>query len=143
MRGHLLSLIDLDMADFAERLRELRSQRHLTQARVAELVGVGLRVYHRWERGGAAPHFETLLKLADVLGVSLDELAGRTAVADDARIKNAELHQLVREVDQLPDAEQQALILVIDSMVKRAKLHRMAGASPKKRATSSARGGAR
>jgi transcriptional regulator with XRE-family HTH domain len=132
-------LLDLDMADFAQRLRELRTQRQLTQARVAELVGVGLRVYHRWEQGGAAPHFETLLKLADVLGVSLDELAGRQDVQDSARIRNVELHQLVHEVDQLPDEEQQALILVIDSMVKRAKLHRMASSSPRKRATSSAR----
>jgi hypothetical protein len=50
-----------------------------------------------------------------------------------------ELHQLVREVDQLPDEAQQALILVIDSMVKRAKLHRLATPSPRKRATSSVR----
>jgi transcriptional regulator with XRE-family HTH domain len=139
MRAPFHTLLDLDMTDFAQRLRELRTQRRLTQGRVAELVGVGLRVYHRWEHGGAAPHFETLLKLADVLGVSLDELAGRQDAPDEARIKNAELHQLVREVDQLPDDEQQALILVIDSMVKRAKLHRMTNSSPRKRATSSAR----
>jgi transcriptional regulator with XRE-family HTH domain len=141
MHAHPSVFLDLDMADFAQRLRELRTQRNLTQARVAELVGVGLRVYHRWERGGAAPHFETLLKLADVLGVSLDELAGRKHAPDDARIKNPELHQLVRDVDQLPDEEQQALILVIDSMVKRAKINRMATPSPRKRATSSARAG--
>lgn len=106
------------------------------QSRVAELVGVGLRVYHRWERGGVAPHFETLVKLADVLSVSLDELAGRTGVQDDGRINNPELHQLVREVDQLPDDAQQALVLIIDSMVKRAKLDRLAAPSPRKRATS-------
>jgi len=139
MRDDLIFPHELDMAHFAERLRELRQQRDLTQARVAELVGVGLRVYHRWERGGAAPHFETLLKLADVLDVSLDELAGREAVAGEARIRNHELHQLVKEVDQLPDDEQQALILVIDSMVKRSKINRMATPSRRKRATSSVR----
>ena len=57
MHARPTTLLDLDMADFAQRLRELRTQRNLTQARIAELVGVGLRVYHRWERGGAAPHF--------------------------------------------------------------------------------------
>jgi transcriptional regulator with XRE-family HTH domain len=85
------------------------------------------------------PEATSLLKLADVLGVSLDELAGRTNASDDARIKNPELHQLVRDVDQLPDEEQQALILVIDSMVKRAKINRMATPSIRRRATSSAR----
>ena len=74
-----------------------------------------------------------------MLGVSLDELAGRTNAPDDARIKNPELHQLVRDVDQLPDEEQQALILVIDSMVKRAKINRMATPSIRRRAISSAR----
>ena len=130
---------DLDMADFAQRLRELRTQRQLTQNRVAELVGVGLRVYHRWERGGAAPHFDALLKLADVLGVSLDELAGRQNISSTAKIKNPELHQLVNNLDQLPDDEQQALILVIDSILKRSQLHRMTSSSPRKRATSSVR----
>ena len=139
MRDNTHLVLDLDMADFAERLRELRTQRQLTQSRVAELVGVGLRVYHRWERGGAAPHFETLCKLADVLSVSLDELAGRQQPKDEGRIRNAELHQLVQEVDTLRDDEQQALILVIDSMVKRAKLHRMTTQSPRKRASAGAR----
>ena len=69
----------------------------------------------------------------------MHELLHRQRDYDAGQIRNAELHQLVREVDQLPDAEQQALILVIDSMVKRAKLHRIAGTSLRKRATSSAR----
>ena len=46
----------------------------------------------------------------------------------------------MRYEDGGPKACPTALILVIDSMVKRAKLHRMTSASPKKRATSSARG---
>ena len=129
--------LDLDMADFAQRLRELRTQRNLTQASIAELDGLGLRAYHRWERGGATPHFQILLKLADRLGVSRDELTGRTNAPDDARIENPGLHQPVRDVDQLTDEERQALILVIDSMVKRAEINRMASSSTRKRATSS------
>lgn len=138
MHAQPLSMI-LDMTDFAERLRELRAQRQLTQARVAELVGVGVRVYHRWERGGAAPHLDTLLKLADVLDVSLDELTGRANIQNEGRIRNPELNQLVHEVDTLPDDEQQALVLVIDSMVKRTKINRMATSSPRKRASSGVR----
>ena len=65
-----------DMTDFHQRLRELRTARKLTQTRVAELLGVSPRVYHRWESGGATPLLATVVKIADILGVTLDELAG-------------------------------------------------------------------
>ena len=113
------------MADFPQRLRELRQQRQLTQVRVAELVGVGIRVYHRWENGNATPHFDALLRLADVLDITLDELAGREPVNDDSAIHNRELHQLVRQVDQLSDDDQRALIAVMDGLVKRTQITRV------------------
>ena len=116
----------LDMATFPERLRELRLQRQLTQVRVAELVGVGIRVYHRWENGGATPHFDALVRLADVLGISLDELTGREPVKADQKIHNLELHRLYQQVDQLSDSDQQALIVLLDGLVKRNQIGKMA-----------------
>jgi transcriptional regulator with XRE-family HTH domain len=129
------------MADFPQRLRELRQQRQLTQIRVAELVGVGIRVYHRWENGNATPHFDALLRLADVLDISLDELTGREPVNDDSTIHNRELHQLVRQVDQLSDDDQRALIAVMDGLVKRTQVSRVMAdkATSSRRRRSSAR----
>lgn len=124
MQRTLTSLL-LDMANFPERLRELRQQRQLTQVRVAELIGVGIRVYHRWENGAATPHFDALLRLADVLGVSLDTLTGRENRPADSAIHNHELHRLYQQVDQLSDEDQQALIVLLDGLVKRSKVKRM------------------
>lgn len=124
MQRSPLSLM-LDMANFPERLRELRQQRQLTQVRVAELVGVGIRVYHRWENGAATPHFDALLRLADVLGVSLDTLTGRETTTAASKIHNHELHRLYQQVDQLSDEDQQALIVLLDGLVKRSKVKRM------------------
>lgn len=115
----------LDMANFPERLRELRQQRQLTQVRIAELIDVGIRVYHRWENGAATPHFDALLRLADVLGVSLDTLTGREPTRTDTPIHNHELHRLYQQVDQLSDEDQQALIVLLDGLVKRSKVKRM------------------
>jgi transcriptional regulator with XRE-family HTH domain len=114
----------LDMAAFPERLRDLRQQRQLTQVRVAELIGVGIRVYHRWENGDATPHFDALLRLADVLGVSLDALVGREPLKPEQKIHNHELHRLYQQVDALSDEDQQALIVLLDSLVKRSKVKR-------------------
>jgi transcriptional regulator with XRE-family HTH domain len=128
---HTPPLLFLDMADFAEHLRALRSQRQITQIRLATLLGVSPRVYNRWETGDAVPHFDTVVKIAEALAVSLDELAGRTAASDKLTLRNPELHQLYRQVDDLTDEDQQALLVVMDGLVKRTQIAKMLPLRPK------------
>lgn len=113
------------MPNFAQRLKELRTGRSLTQTRLAELLGISPRVYSRWETGDVTPHFDTIVRLADILDVTLDELAGRTETNNEARIKNPELNRLYRKVDLLPDEDQKALLVVLDSLVKRSRMSKV------------------
>jgi transcriptional regulator with XRE-family HTH domain len=113
------------MANLAQRLKELRISRKLTQTRLAELLEVSPRVYNRWENGDVIPHFDTIVQLAELLGVTLDELAGRTETAAEPVIRNHELQRLYRKVDQLSDEDQRALVIVLDSLVKRSRVSRM------------------
>lgn len=115
------------MANFAQRLKELRTIRKLTQNRLAELLNVKPRVYSRWETGDAVPHFDTIVRLADILGVTLDEMAGRTDAPTQATIRNPELNRLYRKVDQLSDEDQKALLVVLDSLVKRSRVSQVMG----------------
>ena len=62
---------DWDMTDFHQRLRGLCTARKLTQTRMAELLAVSPRVYTRCENGGATPLFGTVVRIADILNVSL------------------------------------------------------------------------
>ncbi len=119
------SYVDFDMSVFAERLRLLRESRQLSQVRLAELLGVDPRSYNRWEKDGNAPHLDTIIKIADVLQVSIDELVGRKAVSDDIKIRNHTLNSLWQKADSLPDSDQQALIIVIDSFVKKAMIEKV------------------
>lgn len=137
MQSHHLSTLALVMANFAERLRTLRAQRNISQVRFAELLGVSPRVYNRWETGDAVPHFDTVTKIAEALAVSLDELAGRSEASDKPTLRNPELHQLYRQVDELPDADQQALILVMDRLVKSSRVSRAVGATPARKRVAS------
>jgi len=118
---------DLDMSVFAERLRLLRQARNVTQARLAELLGVSPRVYNRWEKGGNVPHFDTIVKIADILQVTLDELAGRQEPSQELKIRNHELRQLCHQCDVLPDKDQQALIVMMDSLVKKSNMTKVIG----------------
>ena len=71
------------------------------------------------------PHFETIIKIADILQISLDELAGRKEPTTEIKIRNHNLHTLCQQVDQLPDQDQQALIIMMDSLVKKAQMERL------------------
>jgi transcriptional regulator with XRE-family HTH domain len=61
----------------AERLRDVRISRYLSQRMLAERSGVSRATIARLERGEEA-HFETLWKLAEALGVEPGELAGES-----------------------------------------------------------------
>lgn len=62
---------------FADRLRELRSARNLTQKDVYSAIRVAPIVYQRYEYGHS-PSYEKLIALADYFDVSLDYLVGRS-----------------------------------------------------------------
>ena len=62
---------------FAERLKELRKEKGLTQSQVAYDLGTKQPIYHQWESEKRSPSIETLLKLADYFDVSIDYLVGR------------------------------------------------------------------
>jgi transcriptional regulator with XRE-family HTH domain len=126
MNAAQLILLHGSMTDFHQRLRTLRSSRKLTQSRLAELLGISPRVYTRWENGDATPLFGTVVKIADILNVTLDELAGRQDAAEaEPRIKNPELHRLYQKVDSLTDEDQKALLVVLDSLVKRSRMDKV------------------
>jgi transcriptional regulator with XRE-family HTH domain len=123
--------LDLDMSAFAERLKLLRQSRNITQARLAKLLEIDPRAYSRWERGDNLPHLDTLVKIADVLQVTLDELVGRKEPSAEVKIRNHALQQLCQLADELPDADQQALIQVMDGLVKKTQLNKMMGNTAK------------
>ena len=62
---------------FPQRLKELRFEKGLTQKELAEQIGIKRNTYSDWENGKTEPSFENLVKLADLLDVSLDWLFGR------------------------------------------------------------------
>ena len=66
---------------FSERIRVLRGEKNLTQAQVAQKVGLSARGYQDLELG-ATPRGDTLLAIAEFYGVSIDWLMGRTDIRE-------------------------------------------------------------
>ncbi len=60
--------------EIANRLVEYRKKHSLSQEDVAEKIGVSRQAVSKWERVEASPDTDNLIALAELYGVSLDEL---------------------------------------------------------------------
>ena len=68
----------MDCTSVGSFIAELRKEKGLTQAELAERVGVTGGAVSKWERGLCYPDIETVVRLAEVLGLSVGEiLAGQ------------------------------------------------------------------
>jgi transcriptional regulator with XRE-family HTH domain len=63
-------------ATFAERLTQLRAQKGLTQRELGAAAGVAWSMISKYESGKSIPRLKVLMRLADALGVSTNELQG-------------------------------------------------------------------
>ena len=75
--------------EFSERLKDLRKKANFTQVEVAEKLGISQPAYASWERGVKKPTQENLVKIAQVLNVSVDYLVGNLEELDE--LDNIEL----------------------------------------------------
>lgn len=62
------------MAELANRLLELRGERDLTQAALAEAVGVSRKTINTVENGVFVPSTTLALKLARALGLAVEDI---------------------------------------------------------------------
>ena len=61
-----------------QRLQDLRIDHDMTQQEVADYLKCHRNVYSRYELGNRMIPIDLMIKLADLYGVSLDYLTGRT-----------------------------------------------------------------
>ena len=56
------------------RIQKCREERGITRNQLSELMGVSVPTVHRWENGTRVPDVVTFMRLANILGVSPNEL---------------------------------------------------------------------
>lgn len=66
------------MNDFATNLKEIMREKNMRQIDVANKSGISKGRVSRWMSGENIPYGESLAKLAEALGVSVDRLLGKT-----------------------------------------------------------------
>ena len=94
------------MVDFGNRIKTLRQQNNLTQAQLAERLGLTKSVISAYETGLRMPSYDILISLARIFKVSTDFLLGL-----DSKEKI--------DFSGLTDAEISALLNLIKAMRQR------------------------
>jgi len=69
------------MAEFKDRVKDLRLKKNFSQQRLADLLDVNKQTISQYERGVRFPTKENLEALCDVFNVSTDYLLGRDDVS--------------------------------------------------------------
>lgn len=123
MSGHHAEKSASKSTGFAQRLRELRRRKDLSQVDLAEKVDVHSTHISRYERGLSRPSADTLKRLADVLGVSGDYLLeGATDEAAKARFEDHELLRRFQEVQDLSDRDKEIVKEFLDAFLTKRQL---------------------
>ncbi|MBQ8298309.1 MAG: helix-turn-helix transcriptional regulator [Clostridia bacterium] len=63
--------------NFANNIKKLRVEKNLSQEVMAEKIGVSRTTLGAYEKGDTCPNIDVVAQIADVFGISLDELIGR------------------------------------------------------------------
>lgn len=66
-----------------ENIRTLRQQAHLSQEKLAELVGVSRQAVTKWEKDQSEPSCDNLMRLAEALGVTTSQLTAAPLTKTD------------------------------------------------------------
>lgn len=114
-----------DFSRLGENIASLRRATGLTQELLADRLGVTSQAVSKWERQLSCPDVSLLPAMADIFGVSIDELfvnmdskfenrIDDLPWEDDGRVRIAVFegkHLCVREVYECPDGEEMVLLI--------------------------------
>lgn len=84
----------MDYEEMGHKLKVERVKLNYKQEYLAEKIGVQQKYISKIEHGGAKPEFAKIYELANLLGVSLDYLAGREGTMNDDYLTNTILIRL-------------------------------------------------
>ena len=110
-KAELGKLEDIDLKNLGSLVRSKRKERKLTQADVAEMIGVSTQHYSRIERGEYIPSLQTFLKLANVLDLDMSRLG----ISTDKEVSST-MYEIVYLLEKFNNTQQKAVLSFLKTM---------------------------
>lgn len=102
---------------FGRRLARLRKEAGYSQRSLASEIGISNRMVAYYEAQTEHPPAHLLTPIADALGLTVDQLLGRTAIPKRKAPQNQRLIRQLRQVEKLPARARQSVIEHIEGLV--------------------------
>ena len=97
-----------------KRIKELRKERNMTQERLADFVGVSFQAVSKWENGIALPDITLVPRLAQIFGVTTDEL-----FAYNKNEMRSEIEQYVCEARKYIESDHEKGRMILEEALKK------------------------
>lgn len=99
------------------RIKELREEYGMTQKELAQKISNVQRNISNWENGASEPDCETILRLAELFNVSVDELFGRSFEPEPVQFDTETDFALLRLLRRLSPEQKTAVKNLIDAFI--------------------------
>ncbi len=76
----------MDNLSLGEKIAAMRKERNMTQANLADIMGVTDKAVSKWERNLSCPDINSLPKLARIFEISVDELISNRDIKESYNI---------------------------------------------------------
>ncbi|EMK2598541.1 helix-turn-helix transcriptional regulator [Bacillus cereus] len=97
------------MSHLSKRLAELRKEQGYTQSDISHRLNIARTTYANWEYGKADPDADSIMRIAELHNISIDELFGRSNPLE------SKLESIKVALSDLPtEKQQEALDILID-----------------------------
>ena len=114
------------LSTFAQRLKDLRKNKRLTQAELAEAAQVHAAQISRYERGETKPTAEVVGKLAQVLETTTDYLMNGASGEAVARAGlDKEIIARFEKVQHLPSEDKRTVLSLLDAFIARQQIEQI------------------
>ncbi len=107
---------------YYQRLRDLKEDSDKTQKEIAEIIGVSVNHYGKYERGETDIPLGKAVLLADYYNTSLDYIVGRTDIKNgiNAELTNENV-QFLNKYNQLSERNKGKIELFLDQLINQQK----------------------
>lgn len=103
--------------NFGATVVELRKAKNISQTALTKELDIHKNVLGRYERNEVLPSIEIARKIADILDVSLDYLAGKADVQMDKTTQKR-----ILEVSKFEETDREHIFSVIDAFIAKRKI---------------------
>lgn len=94
--------MNIEVLIMVKNLKELRTQKHISQQQLANIIGISQQSVNKYENHSVEPDINTLIKIAAYFNTSVDYLIGNTDI--NRIIENVEKYDLNTEEGELIDS---------------------------------------